>query len=309
VIVMDNVIFPDPFRLDSRNPRGLSKNSQENAIKNFQMAVFESAKRAAGKLKIVRTAAGEKILRSVNYEFKDDAQRVPPRASRSTENRWSGAIPKTDIRRGALYTSLDLKGFVNEAMRHKRVGTTSKVRWEGSRSGFAEYTTYGPTSKDYKELLAGKVYRVFELKHSIDLADLSKAQAAKFYEQIENDRVYRTACNDLRVTQKLIPLVFDPVEYTSSRPVGLSVLLGHSGEGIRVVTAQAEASELKGSGYNLVLGGDDGEKISYLRPTGMLIAGTSSHQPALLEVDDVGGSHPSQGTVVPGSILDTKSDP
>jgi hypothetical protein len=48
-VPLDNLIFPEPFKLSNRNPRGLSEHAQRAAITNFQVAVFESATRATNK--------------------------------------------------------------------------------------------------------------------------------------------------------------------------------------------------------------------------------------------------------------------
>lgn len=48
-VPLDNLIFPEPFKLSNRNPLGLTEHAQRAAITNFQVAVFESANRAMNK--------------------------------------------------------------------------------------------------------------------------------------------------------------------------------------------------------------------------------------------------------------------
>lgn len=137
--------------------------------------------------------------------------------------------------------------------------------------------------------------------------DLTPQTASKFYTQIEADPAYQAAKRDLRVQADLRKLVLDPLDYTASLPLGLSVLLGLDVDGMRVISAQNEVPGLLGSGHNLVLGGDDGQAIAYLRPTGKLIAGVSNRRSALIEVDD-DGLRLDNGVIVPGSVINISVD-
>jgi hypothetical protein len=307
-MTLDNVIFPEPFKLSNRNPHGVTSDKQAKLISNFQLALFESAKRASHGLKQVIVPQGEKVLRSVKDRFSNmDARKVPPGASMKTDVRWSGLIAGTNVCRGALYTSQDTKGFLNEARRYSRAREIKEIPWTGGNAGTAKYTVFGPASEDYRQLLVGQTYYTFVLKDAISVADLTPASSSNFYTRIDADRGYQAAKRDLRVQPDLWKLVFDPVDYTASRPVGLSVLLGSQLSGIRVISAQSEVPELPGSGHNLVLGGEDGKDIAYLRPTGQLIAGTSNHRPALIEIS-FDGINTNAGTILRGSVLKTSTD-
>lgn len=138
-MALDNVIFPEPFRLATRNPQSVS---------NFQLALFESAKRACRGLNPVFIPSGEKVFRNVKDRFsKWEARQVPPEASK-TPNRWSGLIAGTNLGRRALYTSQDPKGFLDEALRYSRRKETKEIPWVGSNTGRAKYTIFGPASDD-----------------------------------------------------------------------------------------------------------------------------------------------------------------
>ena len=99
-------------------------------------------------------------------------------------------------------------------------------------------------------------------------------------------------------------MVFDPVDYTASRPIGLSILAGASGVHIRVHTAQSEVPELAGDGTNIVIGGVDNEEIHFLEPIGRLVAGVSDGRPALIQVN-LDPADADRKVVVPGSVLPT----
>jgi hypothetical protein len=247
------------------------------------------------------------LMRNVGSKYgKDEARTVPPNASKKTELRWSGSIEGTTICRGALYTSLDAKALINEAMRYRREKMERSVAWIGDPSGKAKYIVFGPTTKDYAKLLVGQIYYTFRLKNAIAVFDLMPSAASGFYRTIEADREYQAARRDLRIQPELWRIAFDPVDYTGSRPLGLSVLLGSVGQGLRVESAQNEAPEIVGSAANVVLGGADGETIRLLEPVGKLLAGRSEGYPALLETRLEPGAM-DYGAVVPGSVLPIKS--
>lgn len=307
---LDNVIFPEPFQLSNRNPRGLPKPAQLAAITNFQAAVFESASRARNTLRPSVLLAGTILMRNVPSEYGktgDQARTVPSNASKSTKVRWSGLIEGTAISMGALYTSLDAKGLLSEAMRYRRGTIVRSLPWVGSPSAKAKYTVFGPTSKDYAQLLVGRVYYTFKLKNDITVFDLTPSAASGFYKTIESDREYQAARRDLRIQPELWRIAFDPVDYTVSRPLGLSVLLGPIGHGLRVESAQNEIPEIAGSGANVVLGGADGRQINFLEPVGKLLAGTSEGHPALLEIKLDHGAM-DHAAVMPGSVLPVSAE-
>ncbi len=297
-MALDNMIFPLPFRLSSRDSA---------KVTNFQVAAFESGKRAGGKLTKSILSAGTTVLRNVKDEYGktgDQARTVPPSASKNTGVRWSGLIQDTNIGKGALYTSLDMKGFLNEARRHARTAVTRTIPWLGSSNGEAQYTVFGPTTKDYGQLLVGHAYYVFKLKHPITLVNLTPSSNSEFYSTIEASRDYQLAKRDLGVQAPLWRIASDPVDYTGSRPLGLSALLGSNVEGLRVESAQDEVSEIAGSATNIVLAGEDGKQIDFLEPMGKLVAGTSEGRPALLEIKLNHGTT-DRGSVLPGSVLPT----
>ncbi len=295
---LDNMIFPLPFRLSSRDA---------GKVTNFQIAAFESGKRARGKLKRSVVPAGATILRNVKSEYGktgDQARTIPPSASTRTDVRWSGQIQNTRIGKGALYTSLDLKGFLNEARRYTRSAITRSIPWRGSSNGEAQYTVYGPATKDYGQLLVGHAYYVFRLKHPIGVADLTPSVSSEFYDAVEASRDYQLAKRDLGVQAPLWRIASDPVDYTGSRPLGLSALLGGDIEGLRVESAQDEVFEIQGSATNIVLPGEDGKQIDFLEPVGKLVAGTSQGQPALVEIKLHHGTI-EHAAILPGSVLPT----
>ncbi len=304
---LDNIIFPDAFKLANRNPEGLSREEHEKTIINFQLAVFESGKRAFNKLQPRIIQAGAVLMRNVKAEFGKtgyEPRTIPPNASKKTDVRWSGLIKDTNIARGALYTSLDSKGLLNEAMRYKRDVTRREVPWKGSASGKAAYTVFGPSTRDYQQLLVGRVYYSFKLTQDIKVVDLTPSVSSRFYDAVENDPAYQKMKRDLRVQPDLWRIAFDPVDYTGSRPLGLSILVGHSLDAIQVQTAQTEVPEIPGLGLNVVIGGDDGKQLNFLQPIGKLIVGTSAGRPALLEVG-LDAAQSEQTVVVPGSVLPT----
>jgi len=301
----DNVIRPGPFQLANRKPVWLPEEKQGNAILNFQVAIFESGKRAFKKLSPKTISAGSTLLRNVtspNCANAFMARAVPPNASRKTNVRWSGFIEGTNISKGALYTSGDLNGLLNEAMRYKRDRIERKVPWRGSTTGTATYLCFGPTTRDYDKLLVGQVYYAFELLKSLRVVDLTWPISGEFYEAVENDRSYQNAKRDLRVQQDLRKIAFDSGEdYTGSRPLGLSVLLNSATDGMQVQTAQCETREIAGDGLNIVLGGDDGKEIQFLKPVAKLMSGKSHGYQALLKVPLDGTS--TGPTILPGSVL------
>jgi len=307
---LDNMIFPEPFKLSNRNPRGLPERAQRATITNFQLAVFESANRATNKLRPSVLPAGTVLMRNVSCEHGktgDQARTVPPNASKNTGVRWSGLIEGTTICKGALYTSLDVQGLLNEGMRYRRETISKNVPWMGNPSGKAKYTVFGPTTKDYAELLVGHVYYTFKLNSAITVLDLTRSAAREFYTSIEGDREYQAARRDLRIQPELWRIAFDPVDYTGSRPLGLSVLLGSMGQGLRVESAQNEVPEIAGASTNVVLGGADGRQISFLEPLGKLLAGRSEGHPALLEIRLDHGAM-DHAAVMPGSVLPITSE-
>jgi hypothetical protein len=287
---LDNIIFPKAFQLGSRDPA---------RVRDFQVAILESAKRASSLLTHKRIARGQMVFRNASEKYMKDPRRVPPHASESLTNRWSGSIASTTFRHGALYTSEDLNGFVNEAMRYNRIGHRRSVPWKGDK---AEYTVFGPASSDYSKLLVGQVYYGFTVDYSIDVLNATPEDAPRFYAHIEADKSYQAAKNALGLSGDMGKLVANFVDYTASRPVGLSVLLGSSAEGLRVRTAQNEAVTPGNGGYNLVLRGDDGAEISYLRLKSRFIAGNSGGQSALMETD-ASDSSAVTGDIVPGSVI------
>jgi hypothetical protein len=304
---LDNVIFPDAFRLANRNPLSLEPKEHANTIKDFQVALFESAQRAINRLTPQVIPAGSILMRNVGAEFGKtgyEARRIPPNASKKTNVRWSGCIEGTKIARGALYTSLDAKGLVSEARRYSRERMEREVPWQGSTTGKAKYTVFGPAEKDYKQMLVGRVYYAFKLLRDITVVDLTPSAAPTFYASIEGDKAYQKSKERLRVQAELWRIVLDPVDYTGSRPIGLSILAGANGMHIRVQTAQAEASDLTGDGANIVIGGADDEQISFLEPVGRLAAGISDGRLALIQAD-LDPAHASKKVVVPGSVLQT----
>jgi hypothetical protein len=299
---LDNVIFPDRFRMANRNPHELSPEEQRKSIANFQIAIFEAGRRAYNKVNPRVIQAGSILMRSVESEFGktgEQARTIPPGASKKLNVRWSGLIEGTAVGRGALYTSLDCKGLLNEAVRYKRKRIPRKVDWKG---GEATYTVFGASTKDYGELLVGRVYYSFKLTQDIQVVDLTPSACNGFYDAVENDPGYKAARKDLRVQQHLWQMAFDPVDYTGSRPLGLSMIACHPVHGIQVQTAQTEVPELPGQGLNVVLGGDDDKQLHYLKPIGKLIAGTSGGHSALLEVS-LDGKQGEHEIVVPGSVL------
>ena len=246
-------------------------------------------------------------MRNVNAEYGgtgNQARTVPPNASKNTTVRWSGHIEGAQISRGALYRSVDAKGLLNEAVRYQRETITRQIPWIGSSTGEAKYTVFGPAAKDYQKLLVGRIYYTFRLTRPIKVVDLTPSAAGAFYEAIEGDRQYQAAKKDLQVQPELWKIAFDPVDYTGSRPLGLSILLGYPVEGVRAETAQTEVPETAGLGANVVLSGDDGKQVEFLQPVGKLLAGTSDGHSALLaiKVDGTGTDH---ATVLPGSVLPT----
>ncbi len=295
---LDNMIFPLPFRLSSRDSA---------KVANFQVAAFESGQRARGKLRRSVLGAGATVLRNVRSEYGktgDQARTVPPSGSRNTGVRWSGLIENTNIGKGALYTSLDLKGFLNEARRYARTTVTRVIPWIGGSNGEAQYTVFGPTSNDYRQLLVGHTFYVFRLKRPINVVDLTPSTSSEFFATVETCRDYQLAKRDLGVQVPLWRLASDPVDYTGSRPLGLSVLLSGDIEGLRVESAQDEVVEIQGSATNIVLAGEDGKPINFLEPVGKLMAGTSEGRPALVEIKLDHGSA-DLTTVLPGSVLAT----
>jgi hypothetical protein len=306
-VPLDNILFPDAFKLANRNPQGLSPKEHKETITNFQIALFESGKRAFNNLQPRVIQAGAVLMRNVKAEFGktgNQARTVPPNASKNTTVRWSGSIQGTNIARGALYTSLNCKGLLNEAMRYKREAITREVPWKGSATGKATYTFFGPSTRDYQQLLVGRVYYSFKLTQDIKVVDLTPSVFSKFYEAVENDPAYQKVKRDLRVQSDLWRIAFDPVDYTGSRPLGLSILVDRSVDAIQVQTAQTEIPGIPGPGLNVVFGGDDGKQLTFLQPTGKLVVGTSGGHSALLEVS-LDGAQSERTVVVPGSILHT----
>lgn len=304
---LDNVIFPDAFRLANRNPLGLEPKEHTRTIQDFQVALFESAQRAFSRLTPQVLPAGSILMRNVGSEFGKtgyEARKVPPNASKKTNVRWSGCIEGTKIGCGALYTSLDAKGLVSEARRYSREKMEREVPWQGSMTGKARYTVFGPAEKDYKQMLVGRVYYAFKLLRDITVVDLTPSTAGAFYAAIEGDGACQKSKERLRIQSDLRRVVFDPVDYTGSRPIGLSILAGANGIHIRVQTAQSEASDLAGDGANIVIGGADDEQISFLEPVGRLVAGISGGRHALIQAD-LDPAHASRKVVVPGSVLQT----
>jgi hypothetical protein len=302
---LENVIFPAPFRLANRNPLGLTPEKQARSISNFQLAVFESASRALKHLTPIIIPAGVEVLRNVPEPWCPDgfaARTIPVWASQSTKNRWSGTLVGTGISKGALYTALDVRALLNEAMRYRRTENEKKIAWQGSPSGEATYMTWGPTTSDYNKLLVDRIYYKFQLQRWIVVGDLTHAASGDFYRHIENDPAYQAAKKDLRLQVDLATIASDLVDYTGSRPLGLSLLLNPSFDGLQAQTAQSELPIVPGSGINVVLGGDDGKQVQVLRPVSKIIAGTSDGRPALLEVG-LDGKRMDPVVVVPGSIL------
>ena len=86
-------------------------------------------------------------------------------------------------------------------------------------------------------------------------------------------------------------MILDIFDYTATLPLGLSVLLAHRTEGLRVRTAQKEL-DIAGDGFNGVLGGSDGKAISYLEPAGTLLTGHDGSKQWLIKSDsnDLTGS-------------------
>jgi hypothetical protein len=252
-------------------------------------------------------SAGTTVLRNVKSEYGktgDQARTVPPTASKNAGVRWSGLIEKTNIGKGALYTSLDLKGFLNEARRYARTAVTRSIPWVGGSNGEAQYTVFGPTTNDYSQLLVGHAYYVFKLKHPITVVDLTPSSKSEFYATVEAYRDYQLAKRDLGVQVPLWRIASDPIDYTGSRPLGLSALFGGGIEGIKVESAQDEVFEIQGSSTNIVLAGEDGKQIDFLEPVGKLMAGTSAGRSALIEIGLTHGTT-DRATVLPGSVLQT----
>jgi hypothetical protein len=163
---------------------------------------------------------------------------------------------------------------------------------------------FGPAEKDYKQMLVGRVYYAFKLLRDILVVDLTLSAAGAFYASIEGDKGYQKSKERLRMQSELWRIAFDPVDYTGSRPIGLSILAGANGIHIRAQTAQPEASDLAGDGANIVIGRADDEQISFLEPVGRLAAGTSDGRLALTQAD-LDPAHASRKVVVPGSVLQT----
>jgi hypothetical protein len=235
----------------------------------------------------------------------DEARTIPRGASETTSNRWSGKLTE-NISRGALYTSLDPISLANEALRYSREKITEAIDWKGSSTGKAEYTRFGPRATDFRQLLVNRIYFVFTLLNSIEVVNLSPSISRNFFDRIESDSRYRKASEALGVMADLSRLVFDPIDFTASLPVGLAALLATSTDGIKVETAQHETAAATDHGGNVVLGGGDGHSISSLQPTGRLIEGSEEGRPALLELPiSIAISHNDSSIIVPGSVLST----
>jgi hypothetical protein len=140
---------------------------------------------------------------------------------------------------------------------------TRTIPWVGSSNCKAEYTVFGPTTKDYSQLLVGHTYYIFQLKHPITVVDLSPSAYNEFYSSVEASRGHQLAKRDLGVQVPLWRIASDPVDYTGSRPLGLSILLGSDTEGLRIESAHDEVSEIAGSATNIVFPGDDGRQIDF----------------------------------------------
>lgn len=204
-----------------------------------------------------------------------------------------------NVQHGALYVSQDLNSFLNESMRYSRKKEIKSIPWQGGR---ADYFAFGPARREYSKLLTTNVYYRYKLQHSIELLDLAPECAAKFYAKIEADSSYRLAKEAMRIHQELPQMILDIFDYTATLPLGLSVLLAHRTEGLRVRTAQKEL-DIAGDGFNGVLGGSDGKAISYLEPAGTLLTGHDGSKQWLIKSDsnDLTGSG---GIIVPGSLID-----
>jgi len=320
-MALDNVIFPKPFSLGARD---------SEYVKAFQKAIFRAAAKALKNLPRETIPAGQRILRNVParvtrkvdvYDFSDkttkscqvpfamtdeDARTIPPESAQSTGNRWSGLIKDLHLSRGALYTCKDPIALANESLRYSRQNRTESINWAGSKDGRAEYTVYGPAAKSFTQLLVNRLYFLFTLTRSVQFIDLSLANSGNFYELIESDPDYKTAKEKLNLRVPLWQLVFDPVDYTASRPIGLAALLDTSADGVKVESAQHEVSNSEVPGINLVFGGNDNQKLHFLQPSGKILEGLDAGRPALLEIPYQPGSGPGQ-VILPGSVLPTGS--
>jgi hypothetical protein len=316
---LDNVIFPKQFSLGERDPE---------KVKLFQQALFRAASDAQPLLSYLVKPAGTKILRNVPANIKkehaildwsgrraksfklpcsmtaEEAATIPAGSSQKTNNRWSGQIKGTNISSGALYTCLDPISFANEALRYTRGTTLKSVPWKGSPNGKAEYTVFGPAAKDFGQMLVNRIYFVFTTTTALRIANLNPSASATFYEAIESNHSYQIAKQALRVRPHIRELIFDLVDYTASRPIGLAILLGKFAHALTVQSAQKELSTEE-SGENLVLGGADGQILKFLRPSGRLAEGTEGGIAALLEIPGKTGT--ADRIVLPGFVLPTSN--
>lgn len=299
---LNDVIFPKLFLLGSRDSK---------AVQAFQKAIFTAATSAHRALSPYLLPAGTTVFRNVPTKLSDPpremthalAREVPDGSSLSNCNRWSGQLAGTNLACGALYTCFDPIALTNEALRYSRQKAVKTIAWQGSPSGTAKYTVFGSPAGTFQQLLANRVYFVFRLRRPIRIVNLDPEVSPGFYDLIQQDDCYRKAKDMIRTQASLQKLIFEPLDYTASRPLGLNVLLNKSVDGFRIRTVPDEVSDGKTKGHNLIIGGADGHPVDFLEYTGRLVEGLDGGRPALLQIDHKPGSI--DRAILSGSVFRT----
>lgn len=252
--------------------------STSQAKNNFRIALFESAYRNRGAMPVTRVGQGSRVFRAIKanepYSTPRGARTLHPSAD-GQENRWDGKVSDS-IAQGALNTSLDSVGVMNEALYYSRNPRNDVKYEEGSRWHSARGTRFWTLGPVQGKVLIQKSFYVFRLRHSVDLVDLHMAHERvwRFLRTVQEDRLVQAALSDLRsvdLGSRSLDLhtalqAPDQGAYSLDRSIGVAALKHGATAGVEAEGHHFELPAIFRSMGNALFSGNNGEELTFLVP-------------------------------------------
>lgn len=294
--------------------------SHNDARTNRSVAIYEAACKQRQAMPLAPICSGTAVYRSIPrghmFSTARGARRIPDDASKRSGNRWDGKIAEAgntqgqQIGRGGINLSSDTNAVFNESMFY------SRPLIETETEGGVSYRIRG-ASADLHTLFARRLFVKFELRNRIDVVDLhaNEKRVTAFLYAVQEDRGVQAAQRDLKkqdpgvgdldlVRAVRLP---DNYYYDVTRALGVAAMSHTSAAGLAVDTVRNDWARANDSQGNLILGGEDGQELSFLEPVAEIIVGLDNSgndvtAERTLDVDEIASC------ASPDTIIDLSSE-